>query len=69
MSVQNHCHTFIVMYENTYHERRIMLIEASSYSACDDICMARNLNVLGVLNYNDALQESERIKQRRRKKK
>lgn len=69
MSIQNHCHTFIVMYENTYHENRIMLLEASSYSACEDICVARDLKNYAVLNYNDALQKAEEIKQRKKKKK
>lgn len=69
MSVQNHCNTFIVMYENTYHENRIMLLEASSYSVCEDICVARDLKNYAVLNYNDALQKAEEIKQRKKKKK
>lgn len=55
--------SFLILYENQYKESRVMLVDASSYSECADIALARGLKCLGILSYKDAQKHSQQITQ------
>ena len=45
--------TYVILYENTYHEKRVLLVQCRSKEECKDILKARGLKALAYCDYDE----------------
>lgn len=49
------CGVFAVLYENTYKEMRVLVIDANNDSECEDIIKARGIKPLAYFEFSELI--------------